>query len=173
MTLSLLGTTTLGVAVPVALAAQLELDTSINLALPEVQAKLDGALAAQAQLTITPPSLVTSLVAAMELVAALEAAIALDLPNASLDLSILANVIAELGATLGALSASAAFSGSLSALLATPGVTAYAFTGKEQELGPDAAALLNDAVRQNVGVLLLAHDGGAITALRAMFGLPS
>lgn len=220
MSYSYLGSLTLGQCVPTALSAQGALDASIGVSLPEIQAKITGMLALQASLTITPPSIVASLEAALDMLVELQASLALTmpelsvtlglqitalfgtvtsigltlpdiaakiyaalamvaslkgalmaslLPSASLNLTMIASILAELNLALGALNANLAISVSLAALLGTPGIHAYQVGGVGSEL-PVAPPGVGptDAV---TGVLLVASDGGASAALRTMFGL--
>lgn len=168
-TLTVTGAVTLGAAIPVAASAALELDAGINVSLPEVQAKLDGLIALQGQLTITPPSLAASLSIAADLVTELTAAIALGVPEAALDLSMVVAAIADLTATVGDLTASLSFAADLSALLGVGGIQMWTYAGTLSELPAAAQAALSGSA-SGVGVVLFASASGAQTAMHTCFG---
>ncbi len=95
MTAQYIGNYSVGVAIPVLLAAsaQLALDfgtlsASISLMLPELEAKLKAALELQLSLGIKPPSITAGLEVALALVASLEASIAISPPDVSASLAI-------------------------------------------------------------------------------------
>jgi hypothetical protein len=167
--LVLLGTKTLGEFVPLALAAQGALDATLGATLPEIQAKIQVLLDVTAQLTVTPPSLAASLDAVLDMVTGLEGAIAAGVPDAALNLDGLAAALADLQATLDTLNVQATFNASFLATLGTPGVTAYRYDGTPEQLAQAASSLSGST--QHVGILLLASDAGAITAVEALFGL--
>lgn len=120
--LTYLGSLSLGAVIP-------GLGVALASALPRIQLQLDAALAAQAQLTITPPTIAANISAAATLLAGLQAAAALgvQVPSASLQLSILASLIAALNLELGALGFD----------LSAPGIHAYAFDGESQALAAE------------------------------------
>lgn len=173
MTFELLGFKTLGQVVPIALSATAGIDVAVGISLPEVQAKITGIIEMQAQLTLNPPSLATSLTALLSLVTQLEAAIALGLPSASLDLSAVAVALAELNVTLGQLTAQLSLAADINAILGSPGVALYRYTGSLEPLAsqlpggnpfPGAAPL-------PLGVFAVAQDLGAVDAMRKVFGI--
>lgn len=129
MTATLVGSFTLGECLPLALGAQVSLEAQ----LPELQAKVTGALEAQAAITLSPPTLSGNLEAALGLVAQLEAAIALGMPSAGIDLTVMAAIVADLQASLGALQAQL----SLFSCLGAPGVYLVSQSGTLGELGTD------------------------------------
>lgn len=129
MTASLVGEFTLGECLPLAAGAQVSLQAQ----LPELAARVAGALEAQAAVTLQPPTLAADLAAALGLVAQIQAAIALGLPSVTLDLALMASIVAELQASLGALQAQIA----LFACLGTPGVYLVAQDGTLGGLGAD------------------------------------
>jgi hypothetical protein len=169
-TLAHVGTVTVGGAIPLALTAQAELDATLGVSLPEIQAKIDALVALSASLTITPPTLAASLVAALDTVAGLQAAIAAGVPSAALDLSAVAAALADLQAYLGTLTASAAFSASLAAYFGQAGVSVYRYDGTLTQL-PGAAAGVVSGSTPGVGVFLFATAGGTTAALEAVFGV--
>lgn len=151
-----LGSLTLASALPFAAQAQAKLDVAIGVSLPEIQAKIAGALEAQARLTATPPSLVANLQLAQDLVIAIQAAIAVGVPDVDFQLDFLAGVIAELQAQAASLEADAAFSASLLGLLGTAGVHMIAFTGNPATAGAELQSVIDSAgLGANAGGILL------------------
>lgn len=168
MPLTYAGSLTLGQAIPLALDAQAQLDTSVGLALPDVQARVDGLLALS---VADPPSLDDLIASAQALLAALQALLVAPLP----DVAATAAALAELQTTLGSLSASLAFSASLGNLLGTAGIHYYVYAGPANAVGGELASLLSGglpggagATEQIAGAILLANDAGAITALQTV-----
>lgn len=168
MTTSYVGSITLGQAIPMASTAVLELDASLGAALPDVQARVDGLLA----LSISPPPSLADLIASVQaMLAALQALLDAPLP----DVSATAAALAELQATLGSLTASLAFSASFGSLLGTAGIHYYVFAGAANELGGELGSMLSGGLpggaggtEHIAGAILLANDGGAITALQTV-----
>jgi hypothetical protein len=148
--------------------AAIELDASIGVALPDVQARVTGLLA----LSISPPPSLAALIAsAQALLAALQALLAAPLP----DVSATAAALADLQATLGQLNASLAFSVNFGTLLGTAGIHYYVFAGRADALGGELGSLLSGGLpggaggaEHIAGAVLLANDGGAITALQTV-----
>jgi hypothetical protein len=132
VTATLVGSYTLGECIPLAAGAQLSLQAQ----LPALAAQVSGALAAQAAVTLQPPTLAADLQAALGLVAQLEAAIALGLPSVTLDLALMASIVADLQASLGALNAQLG----LFLCLGTPGVHLVTQTGTLGALGNEIGA---------------------------------
>lgn len=129
--------------------------------LAEFQAKLSGALAAQAAVTLSPPTLATSLTAALELVSTLQASIALGLPGVSVDLSVMLAVIADLNASLAALLA-------LNVVLGTAGVYVFTHHGAAPTYGSEMQAQVSAIAPpgNNVhSVTFLATDPAVFEAL--------
>lgn len=153
-----------------ALQAQLGLDASIGIVLPELTARLEGAIAAQAAITLQPPTLAANLSAALGLVAQLEAAITMGLPGVGIDLSVMASIIAEIQLSLGQLQAQLAFSASLGLTLGASGIYAYKWMGPAGEAVPSGLPGL-PADGESFGVFLVTGSSGSWTALQAMFGL--
>lgn len=105
-------------ALPIALAS----------ALPRIQAQLAGAINASAQLTLTPPTIFLALELSTQLVANIQASIALgvQVPALSVQLNLLASLILSLEIELGALGFD----------LGAAGIHAYAYAGPANGLGP-------------------------------------
>src|SRR5690606_12133709 len=118
LTVTHVGTMTLGSALPTAATAQLELDASIAVVLPEIQAKL----AALVAVNLVPPTLAASLDTALQIVANIEAAISLGAPPLDFQAAAVYELIATLQGQLVDLQASLAFSASLALTLGASGV---------------------------------------------------
>lgn len=173
MTFELLGFKTIGQCVPLAVSATAGINASVAISLPEVQAKITGLLELQAQLTLNPPTLAASLKSLLQLVASFEAAIALGLPSASLDLSAVAVALAELNLIRGQLTAQLSLAAGFNLLLGTPGVALYRYAGS---LDPIAAQLeggnpFPGVAPSPLGAFVVAQDFGATEALRQVFGV--
>jgi hypothetical protein len=134
VTVAYLGSLTLGQCVPTALAASAALDLAIGLSLPKLQARLEAALKAQAQLTLTPPTLAASLTAAAALAAALS--VSVGMPSIGIQLAALASLIAAIELEIGALQVQAAFGVAFAAMLGTAGIYCYTYTGRADQFGP-------------------------------------
>jgi hypothetical protein len=103
-------------------------------------AKLTGALQLQASITLTPPTIATSITATLELVAQLQAQLALSislgLPEVSVDLTVMLAVIADLNASLAALLA-------LNITLGTAGVYVLKHEGDAPTFGSEMQAQIS------------------------------
>ncbi len=172
-----IGQLTLGQCIPLAATMNATLDANLAIRLPEIAAKLAGALEAQARLTITLPSIGARIDALLDLIAGLQLALTLGLPGISLDLSILVSVIAQLQIDLGALQADIAASLSFGLTLGTPGVWVYSFTGTPAGYGPGFSAAIGsglpsgDGANQPIGaVTFIVSDPSAWAAMKIAFG---
>lgn len=172
MTVTYEGKLTLGECIPTALEANAQLSANVGLQLPELQAKIAGALEAQARLTLQPPTVSAQLTTLANLAASLQASVAFPPPQAQL--SAVAALVAELQASLGQLQASIAFSAGFAASLGAPGVHFYSFGGRPDELGDEIGAQLSSGLpggnpsEQSKAIVLIASDGGAIAAMEAV-----
>jgi hypothetical protein len=164
-----IGSFDLGSCVPMALTAQAGISASVNLVLPEIQAKLAGALEVQAFLALNPPSLTADLEAAVALVAQLEALITLGLPSAALDLSAMLALIAELQVSIGSLTAQLSFALSFGVLLGTPGVYLVRHSGPIGDVFPGGLPGGAGPSQPVEGIGIFATDAGAWTAIQAVF----
>lgn len=168
MTISYKGELSLGQVVPMALQAAGILNASLGAQLPDVQARLDGLLA----VSVAPPPSIADLIASVQqMLAALQTLLSAPLP----DISATASAIADLQATLGQLQAGLSFAGLLNGLLGSPGIYAYTFDGKANqvagELGSEVGGGLpggSGGSETIAGTILFARDGGAIDALRTV-----
>ncbi len=126
MSAEIVGNVSIGQCIPTtaSLAAQ---------ALAKLQADLSGALALQAAIGITPPTIAGSISAALQLAAELQASLELGLPGINVDLSAMLAVIADLNAQLAILLA-------LSLTLGTAGVYVLTHSGDSPTFGPEMQA---------------------------------
>lgn len=176
--LTSMGQLTLGDSVPVALSASAELAASVNLMLPEVNAKIAGLVALQASLTLTPPSLAGNLQVALDLVASLQASLSLGLPGLDFQLTAVAALLAELNVFLGALLAKLDLALSLQATLGTPGIFAYQYIGPVGTAGNELQVRLAGGLPGGspadtcYGWFFIATDAGAINAAKGVFATP-
>ncbi len=150
MTTTLLGELTVGAIVPQPKAALLAV-------LAEMQGKLAGAIAAQAQYTLSPPSVGAQLQAANSLIAQLQ----IDLPTANISLSLMATVIAQLQLQVDLLL-------ELTSAFGVGGILAWRYQGAAGQLGAELGAAVEarvPATQQSQALLLLATAPEAWLAL--------
>jgi hypothetical protein len=133
MTASLVGQVSIGQVVPTTASL-------VATAATDIGAKLAGALETQVAVTLTPPSLTGSITAATNLLASLEAQlamqIALGLPEVSVDFTVMLSVIAELQASLSALLA-------LQVTLGTAGVYVITHSGAASTHASEVQAIVD------------------------------
>lgn len=154
-----LGELTLGQVVPGAEAA---INVAVGVSLPTVQAQLAGALAAQAKLTISPPTLAGQLNALAAMTAAVQAAIMLGLPTVNLQLTGLATLIADLQVKLAALQINISFG--------QAGIYAYLYQGRADGLGEFSSRIPGGNPNNQVsGILVAASSPAAIGAMAQVF----
>jgi hypothetical protein len=118
----------------------------------ELQARLTAALALQAGLTLTPPTLVAQIEIVGQLLVALKAALELGLPGVDFQVSACAELIADLEARIALL---------LGFPLGVAGVEAYIYDGDAGSFGPAVAGtvgtgLPNGRASDHVNALVLA-----------------
>jgi len=123
----LLYTTSLGAALPAAATLR-------GAAVSGLQAQIDGLIAAQARLTTTPPSLTANLAIAQQIVAGIQAAIAVGVPGVDFQLSAIAAARAALEVQLAALDFG----------LSAGGVSVYLYTGRASDMGSALGAAIGN-----------------------------
>jgi hypothetical protein len=140
MSFTYLGELTLGGALPGAAAAAVAGVAGINLALPDIQARLDALLA----FTPTPVDFGVQLQLALQMVASVQSSIALGLPAPSilLQLATVAALVAALEVSITSINTQLGAIVAFQAHLAAPEIHAYAFQGATNVLGAEAAAAL-------------------------------
>lgn len=160
MSVQILGERTVGECIPSMLSVNARL-------LADVQAKIAAAIALQARITLTPPTLTASLTAALALVARLQASIALGLPSVSLDLTAMLKVIASLQVDLqAALAINVAFG--------TGGIAALSYEGPIGSMGGELTGALETLfppTNEALGLVLIASEPASRAALQLVFGI--
>lgn len=150
---------------------------SANLAavLPDIQARLTGALSASLAVAASPPSLAASAQLASQILAAINAAVLT--PGVMVDLTACAALVAELSAILGQIQANIGLAVELGDMLGTSGVHFYLIEGDIGSMGSGLQSVLaggmpggSGPTQQGTAFVLLAGDNGAIAALRTLFG---
>jgi hypothetical protein len=152
---NLVGQLTMGACVPSCVAAVGAIEASAGVSAGEVAAKLAGVLEAQATVSVTP----------VNVIGALEAALAVALPSVIIDGSAFGAVIAELQSTLGTLQLNVDLGAAIAAQLGVPGVWLYSVQGAAEDIIPGGIPGVSAPVQ---GVILLASDAGAIAAIQAI-----
>jgi hypothetical protein len=134
MSLVPIGELSLSAALPGGAAACAAGQTGINLALPDIQARL----AALASFTPSPGNLPALIALAESIIAAIEAAIAAGIipPSLSAQIAIIAALVADLEAAVLAVNMQLSIVVNLLGLLASAGIFAYAYDGRTDGLGP-------------------------------------
>lgn len=126
-----LGELTISDLIPALSAFRAALDVSLGFSLPELQAKLAGLANILVSITLVPPSVGATLIAAIEMVAELQ--IQINAPRIGVDVDAILALIAELNLTLGKLTLALQLS------LNFPGaglsLSAYAYTGRTDAIG--------------------------------------
>lgn len=161
------GSLTIGQCVPTAQLAQVALAGAVNIAMPDIQARISGLLAIQAS---PPPSLAQLIAGVQATLAALQQMLSLPLP----DVGATAVALADLQASLASLSAGLAFSNAFASLLGTAGVAYFIAAGRAGDIGAELGAHLSTGLpgsgagpdQQIAGAMLLASDGATLAALQ-------
>lgn len=139
MTVTYLGSLTTGAAIPGAATLAAAGTAGINLALPDIQARLAGLLS----FTPTPISLTANLAVATSVIASLQTSIALGVspPDISAQLAIVAALVAELTAAVASVNAQLGIIAGFP--LSAAGVYAYTYAGQADQLGSGFSAELS------------------------------
>src|SRR5690606_28871387 len=127
--MALVGTFSLGAIMPVLLEAAIAIDGDIF----RLQAKLDGLIELAAKIAVTPPTIDVGIIAN------LEAAISIGLPNVDIQASAVTSAIATLEAQLGSLNAFLAIGG----ILGVAGIHVYAVSGTARAVASELNADLS------------------------------
>jgi len=133
MSLTYLGSLSIGSLIPLGAAAGAAAVAAVQLSIPELKARLE----ALASFAPTPGSFAADISVAQSIIASIEAAIAVGLEAPSLDaqIAIVAALVAELRAALATIDAQLSVVTGFLALLETGGVFAYAYSGDADALG--------------------------------------
>lgn len=174
-----LGSVSLGDLQPALASASASIDTNATVALDAATAKLDGLIAAKAEVTANPPNLAGSLATLQQMLAGVQAAISLGVPEidagqmlADLDVSI-GEVMADIGDLQAALNASA----DISLALGAAGFAAWVYDGTAgnfaSELGSETdGGILGGGSGQQINAIVIATPTPASwAALQEIFGL--
>lgn len=144
MSVDYLGSLSIGDAVPAGLAASVAGVAGINLALPDIQARIDSLLA------FSPGAVdfAAQLALANQIVLGIQAAISggLTPPSIAVQIAQIAALIAELLATVTAINVQLGIVVDFQALLGAAGVHGYAFDGDTDQLGPELTTELAGGV---------------------------
>jgi hypothetical protein len=177
MTVTALGSLTVGQINPGLALAVASAQLSLNAQIPSIEAQLDGLATALAGLILTPPTLATQLVGAINLVTQVTLAITLGVPGVSFQLDAVVALIAELTATLGSLSAELSIIVGLADLLGMGGVDAYKFEGTCAQLSNQLGDFTNGGFAgggpgsSGYAIVLTAGTPELWAALSEIFGL--
>ena len=158
MTFSRIGGMTLGSAFPAVATAQANLSASVNIPIPDLNARLAALVSASVNM---PPLSAAAL-------AQIVAAISGGFPSVTISAAAIADVIIEIQDTLAALQAQASFALALGGALSA-GVHLYRWSGPASEAVPGGVpGLPGDS---NVdGVFLVAGNGTAWSSLQFLLG---
>ncbi len=134
----------------------------INLALPDIQARLDALLAFH----VTPFSFSASLQLAVDIVANIQAAISIGLPSISIDaqLALVLELIGQLKITIGLIRFQLSIILDLQGLLVNAGAHLWHYSGAASALGADMTATLAAGVpggsggAANIDALIMATE---------------
>jgi hypothetical protein len=128
-----LGELSLSDVVPLLADMQAALTLAQGFAVPELEAKLAGLANVLAAITVAPPSLGATITAALSTVASLQASISG--PTATLQVSAIATLIAQLELQLAALTVSISIPGA--------SVSAYVYDGPSADIGVELQGAIN------------------------------
>lgn len=169
MTVRYLGELTLGGVVPGAAMLSAAGTAGINAALPDLQSRLAGLLAFKP----TPVSFTAQIATLKDMIAGIEATIAVGLPapGVSTQLAAIAELVAALQSQVGALNAQLSVIANLQAALGAAGIHAYAYEGAAGSL----AAELGGAVGSSPGISPadVAHALALVTTVPATWAAMS
>jgi hypothetical protein len=167
MTFTPLGSLSLAAVVPGAATVAAAGELGINLALPDIQARLAALLA----FTPTMPSLSADASLAANIVADLQAAISIGLvpPDITAQLAIIAALVLDLQNKVISINAQFSICADLISLLATAGVDAYACDGAAQDMGGALTTqYAGDASHANA-LILVTKIGATWSAMSTLF----
>jgi hypothetical protein len=166
MTVTALGSLSVGVAVPGCAAAVTAGATGIGAGLSDILARL----AALEAFVPQPFSFAAQLSVVQGTLASVRSAIALGLPEPSIadQLAAIAALIAELAALVGGMQGQLAIITGLQAHLTAAGIAAYAFDGARSALGAELQAAIGPGSAHANALVLVTTDPAAWVALSAV-----
>lgn len=141
MTVSYLGSLSIGGVLPGAVGVAVAGQAGINAALPDLQGQLDGLLS----FSPTPIDLTAQIATAQAIIAGIQASITLGVAPPSLEVQLagIQALVATLQATLGTMNAQLAVITSFQSALSAAGVHLYRYTGQTADLGPELTTELS------------------------------
>jgi microcystin-dependent protein len=166
-----IGEVAVGVAVPGCTVAVTAGMGGINGALPDLQGRIEALISQLAILPTLPPfNPLDALTKAQQLVASLQAMIALGLPVPDLGTQIaaLTATLAGLQVTLGLVNAQLAVLANLQAPLGVAGIGVYAYDGPAASFGGELAAAIGGSTDHCNALALVAFEPAAWAALSAV-----
>jgi hypothetical protein len=163
MTVTALGSLSVGVAVPGCATAVVAGTTGITAGLSDLLARLTALQAFVPQ----PFSFTAQLDIATKTLASVQASIAAHLPEPSIadQLAQIAALIAQLASIVGSMQAQLAIITHLQTQLTTAGISAYAFDGPRSALGSELQAAIGPGTPHANALLLVTTDPGAWASL--------
>lgn len=140
MTVTYIGSLTIGDSLPGGVAVAAAGYAGINAALPDIQARL----AALASFSPAPVDFTAQLALALQMVASVQSSIALGLtpPSIAVQIAIILALIVELEATVLSISAQLGIVVAFQVSMGTAGIHAYAYDGQVQNLGSEMTTQL-------------------------------
>ena len=174
-TLVPLGSLTIGALVGLLSSGMLAANLRLEIELGSLRARLEGALAAQASLTINPPSLVANIAIAAQLAASLAATVSYIPPSVAIAAA--AALVADITTLQGQINADVSALANITTALSTAGVLAFTYDGTAEELGSAVTSAIASGWPDGTGpgaatnaVVILASGGGTASALASLFG---
>ena len=166
MTVTALGSLSVGAALPGAAAAVSAGMSGIGIALPDITARL----AALQAITPQPVNFAAQLALAEATLGSINATISLGLPvpDISAQVALLAALIADLLAAVSSLNAQLAILTALQGPLAQAGVEAYAFDGPKSSLGSELSAAVGGSGAHANALALITTSGATWSAMGAL-----
>lgn len=165
MAITRIGEISLTAAVPLLSEFQAALSVAQGLATAELQGKLSGLAGLLAAITISPPDLSANLTAAIDTVASIQAQIALPSPpTATVQVGLIAALIAELEGQLSLLTASIP--------IPTASINMYAYQGAKSSIGTELQGVINTdfpSAGTSRALILVASTDAAWEALSQVF----
>ena len=174
MSATYLGGKTVGGCIPSVTAGLDSAQAGITASLGAATARLDGTIAAKANVGISPPSFSATAEAGIALTASANAGISG--PAVQVDVAAIGAAEAEIAAEVGALNAAASLLAQLLVTLGSAGIHLYLLEGAIGEMDSDLGSELNAGVPGGGGgaqlgaaFVLVAADNGAISAMKSVF----
>lgn len=152
-------------------------NVSLNAELGSLGARLDGANAAKAALTSTPPTLLGNIAVAGDLAASLAAYSPGAYITPSVAISAAAALVTSITALQSQVTADVSGLGGITTALATAGVLGFTYAGTAEDLGTAVSSAIasgwpdgTSSSAASNALVLLASSGGTASALSSLFG---